>query len=172
MILALLGCPAHTPSSPNLVAVTDGSAEAAPGPAGQLDGNVWSDLAYPWSINVPNGWDTVTGAANSTARLTLIDPSTQTRIEVQVRAAEAIGPVERLGCDWEFWDDAHYRVLAGVARVRAGTCTPLDPINPRTLGYFLTHEGNAYDFLAHIPSGALLLGKAASDHVFGSVRLR
>jgi len=172
LLVAAAGC-RHPGGRAALVESGDErAAEAASAPAGAVADGVWSDARYPWTIHVPSGWEVVPGVDGENPRLTLVDGRTRARLEVSVFPGGALGPRERRGCAWEFTDTAGYRALAVPGPMTVGTCTPEDARYARVLGYYLQHDGVAYDVEEVLPPGKLLDGKAAADACLGGLRLR
>ncbi len=171
LLLVLGGCPRPLPPAALVDDASDDASGAGQVPAGSVQGGIWTDERYPWTLRVPPTWTAQPGVDGGGPRLVLVHAGTGVRVEVSVVPNGAVGPRPRPGCEWTFEDHAGYRALV-ITPLVAATCTPEDARNPRVLGYFLVEGGEAYDLEAVIPPGQLLAGKDAADALWAGFRVK
>jgi hypothetical protein len=170
VIVLLLGC-RHRPVEPPPPLVPMEVAVAG-APAGTVEGGLFTDAAWPFTISVPEGWTATPGVAGGATRVTLADTLTGTTVQVLVAPGREPGPAPRDDCDWDFVDTARYRVLHLNRPVTIATCTPHAPDGPHRLGWYVADGDLAWTIEASVPRGGLADVRPTLEPMLGTIRLR
>ncbi len=171
LLLLLAGCPKPVTEVPPALVSDPAAAAAAAQAAGRVEGGVWVDAVYPFSVRIPEGWAVVPGSGGD-VRFRTSDTTGEIDVEVRAVPGGPREPLPRAGCTWDFVDTARYRELRLPAPLTVATCSPIEADGERVLGWYFGETDVTYTVEAAIAPGSLDRALGTLGEMLGTVRMR